>query len=277
MAAHGPEIGDMEALRYSNAGKPVLLLHGICSTGASMRPMADALRHRGYHVTAPTLAETLRTGLSSDGLDLAKLSLHDYFVEARDHALVIAKAHGVRPLVIGHSNGALMALALAGCGCVHAAILAAPAPPPSVKGAPFWVRRLLFARIFGNRWSNRPVQFQPRWPFGSEQPPDHLVASMCPDSGQAMADALAPSRGGVFDPPPPLPCPAVVVAGERDRLVPLHLAQAIARRFDLEITVVKDAGHWLIGDSPSIEKIVDAAASITVTEAVAMGSDQPAN
>ncbi|MDG4650367.1 alpha/beta fold hydrolase [Roseibacterium sp. SDUM158017] len=227
---------------------PVLLLHGVCSTGETMGALADAFRDRGCRVAAPTLAPQRRTDAGALDGSLANLTLSVLLEEARDHARAMTTEFGEKPLVVGHSNGALLALALAGMGAVGAVGLAAPAPPPSVPGAPLWLRRLLFSRLFGTGWETRAIRFRPGWPFREEMPGMDLARTLCPDSGPAMAEALAPARGGPFDPTPPLQCPAVVVAGSKDKMVPIALTRSLAQSFGAAHRTIDGAGHWLIGE-----------------------------
>ena len=235
---------------------PVLLLHGVCCTGATLAPIAAAFRHGGRVVRAPTLCSALRSkaGVADDAL--VCLSLADLLSDARRHARDLATQTGRKPIIVGHSNGALLALALAGSGEAEGVVLVAPAPPPSVGGLPLWARRILFTRIFGRGWSDRAIRFDPRWPFRGDKPPGVLADTLCADSGRAMRDVLAASRGGAFDPSLPLPCAAVVIAGDRDRLVPLSLARALALRLDAPLIVCPLSGHWLIALPSGIETIV---------------------
>jgi pimeloyl-ACP methyl ester carboxylesterase len=107
--------------------------------------------------------------------------------------------------VVGHSNGELLALALAGARLAGAVGLVAAAPPPSVAGAPLWLKQLLFSRVFGPHWSTRAVRFYPGWPFANEMPGAAPAATPCPDSGPVMDAALSLIPGGAFDPTPSLP------------------------------------------------------------------------
>lgn len=241
---------------------PVLLLHGVCSTGATMRVLADAFRASGCRVLAPTLAAQRRTDVGALDGSLARLTLTALLDQARTHARVLAEESGEKPVIVGHSNGALLALGLAGLNEAQAIGLVAPAPPPSIPGAPLWLRRVLFARVFGQGWETRAVRFRPRWPFTGEAPGSALAETLCPDSGPAMAEALAPARGGPFDPPPPLPCPAVVVSGARDRLVPIGLTRSLAERFGADHRVLDRADHWLIGDPDHAATTADAVLDI---------------
>lgn len=191
----------------------------------------------------------------------AKSTLEDLLSDARRHARDLAVRAGRRPIIVGHSNGALLALALAGTGDASGVVLVAPAPPPSIGGLPVWVRKMLFSRIFGKNWQGRAICFDPRWPFQGDTPPAALTHSLCPDSGPAMLAALDAPRGSAFDPRPPLSCRAVVIAGKRDRLVPIALARRLARRFGAELIVRPSSGHWLIAEDSSVEAIVRSAVS----------------
>lgn len=227
---------------------PVLLLHGVCSTGETMGALAEAFRNRGSKVLAPTLARQRRTDVGATDGSLANLTLSALLEEARGHARAMTTEFGEKPLIVGHSNGALLGLALAGMNEASAVGLVAPVPPPSAPGAPLWLRRLLFSRVFGTGWETRTIRFRPGWPFREEMPGAELARTLCPDSGRAMVEALAPARGGPFDPAPPLQCPAVVVAGSGDKLVPIALTRSLAQRFGAAHRTIDGAGHWLIGD-----------------------------
>lgn len=248
---------------------PVLLLHGVCSTGATMHVLADAFRDRGYRVLAPTLAAQRRTDVWALDGSLARLTLSALLDEARSQARALAEDSGEKPVIVGHSNGALLALAIAGLNEARAIGLVAPAPPPSVPGPPLWLRRMLFARVFGRGWEARAVRFRPRWPFTGEVPGSALAGTLCPDSGPAMAEVLALARGGPFDPAPPQPCPTVVIAGAGDRLVPTALTRSLAQRYGADHRTIDGAGHWLIGDPDHAAQIATATLDICLGKGTA--------
>ncbi|NKX44627.1 alpha/beta hydrolase [Roseibacterium sp. KMU-115] len=236
----------------------MLLLHGVCSTGETMGVLVEAFRARGCIVRAPTLARPLRTDVGALDGGLARLGLRSLLAEARRHAEAVTEGLGRKPLVVGHSNGALLALAIAALGEAEAVGLVAPAPPASVPGAPLWLRKMIFTRVFGTGWGTRAIRFRPRWPFVSDAPGPELSKTLCPDSGPAMLEVISPVHGGPFDPAPPLPCPAVVVAGSRDRLIPAPLTRSLARRFGAAHHTIDGAGHWLIGDEAHAHAICSA-------------------
>ena len=62
---------------------PVLMLHGVCSTGATMNVLAEAFRDQGYIVSTPTLAMERRTDVGSLDGRLSRLSLSAMLEEAR--------------------------------------------------------------------------------------------------------------------------------------------------------------------------------------------------
>lgn len=227
---------------------PVLLLHGICSTGETLRPLAEAFRQIGRKVHAPTLCAPTRSDAGALSGALVRLTLDAVLDDAHRQARALFVATGRRPIIAGHSNGALLALALAAMGEAHGVALIAPAPPPSVKGIPVWMRRLMFTRVFGRGWQGRAICFEPHWPFAVERPPVEVMRTLCPDSGPAMAEAMNPARGSRFDPGSPLPCPALVVSGESDRLVPPRLARGVARTLSAVCELRPGAGHWLVAD-----------------------------
>lgn len=245
---------------------PFLLLHGVCSTGATLGALAEALRARGLDVTAPTLAAQRRTDVGVIDGSAARLTLDMLLDEARGHARFLRERHRRKHVIVGHSNGALRALALA--EEASALGLVAPAPPPSVAVVPAWVRQAMFSRIFGSGWTTRTIHFRPSWPFQAEAPPAAVSATLCPDSGPAVAEAMEPERAGPFDPAPSLPCPTVIIACERDSLVPLGLTRSLAGRFEARHVVIPKARHWAVGDPNSADTICEVLLSLAASQEV---------
>ncbi|MEM0949937.1 MAG: alpha/beta hydrolase [Pseudomonadota bacterium] len=235
---------------------PMLLLHGLGSTGKTLRPVCDALVARGYHVCAPTLAEADRKRAMS-GASLSHVGLHQLLSEASAHADRLRQlASGVRPVICGHSNGSLLALALAEAGQASRIILLCPVAPPSIGfGVPGWVQRAFFRLSFGRGWRSAAISVGTRCILDPDPPPLSVAKTLLPDSGRILADVLALPPNSRFTPQPPLECGCTVIAGQADRIVSANVSRKIAERFGAEFHVIAKAGHWLPTELQYAEQI----------------------
>jgi pimeloyl-ACP methyl ester carboxylesterase len=120
------ETPDGVRLAYESAGtgRPgILLVHGWCCDHTYLAPQRNHFANR-YAVVAPDLR-----GHGDSGRPEPRLGTYDVETLA-DDVLVVAQDAGLdRPIIVGHSLGALVALACAARpGTVRAAVMIEPAP-----------------------------------------------------------------------------------------------------------------------------------------------------
>lgn len=129
--ASGPA-GDLLSYTVAGNGPPMVLVHGWNSERSYLAPQFDhfartrtvlALDWRGHGTSAPA-----RNG---------RYAVPDL---AMDVAAVVAAEGLVRPVVVGHSLGALIALETAARGLAEAAVLLDPAPLVDARGKAFFGR-----------------------------------------------------------------------------------------------------------------------------------------
>lgn len=192
------------------------------------------------------------------GASLDHLTLDDLLHEAREYAVCLTD-ETMKPILCGHSNGALLALALVAEGRVSHAILLAPVPPPSISsGVPVWLQKLFFSVSFGLGWSSGVLRFDRQRRLDPDPPAAEIAASLLPDGGRVLCDALSLSRRGHFDPKPPLETPFAVIAGERDRICPPAIARRVATRYNADFHTIQNAGHWF----PAKERFAEEVAGL---------------
>lgn len=239
---------------------PVVLLHGMWSSGSTLDAVRLDLEARGYPVFAPTLpmhpprSEAERTALG-------RASLLEYARHLEE--TILAQGFTTPPILIGHSMGGLLAQILAARLTVRAAVLIAPAPPAGVQAV---------------RWSNllatRNVISSPGFWNRAHLPPPHLAdwgllhkvreprrseirAAMLPESGRAYSEIvfwwLDRRRASQVD-ADRVTCPLLVLSGAEDRVIPSSVVRSVAERYpQAELAVLSGRGHWLFEEDGAEE------------------------
>jgi pimeloyl-ACP methyl ester carboxylesterase len=238
-------------------GPSVVLVHGLGGAASNWIELAPALTG-SYRV----LALDLPGHGGSSPLPVAP-SLTPF----ADVVAAVAEREGLLPVAVaGHSLGGLVALRLAlrrpdavralllvsgagissGTRAREAAVTALVLARPARLVAPF---RRLVARI---EWLRYPV-----FGFFLVSDPASLPAAAVEGflGGPALhTDVLSAGRALVADDPrvdlDRVRCPCLVLAGARDRMVPVADAIEYARRLHAPLRIVPDCGHLVIGERP---------------------------
>lgn len=221
---------------------PIVLIHGACSQPAHFEAWREVFTNAGHDCHVPALPghappdrAVLRTTGFGDDLDAMR---------------GVVAGLGRKPVIIGHSMGGLIARMLAAEGLAAAAVLIAPLPggriPAPVGALPFYAAVAPFVlagrpfRPWRGAVRHLALHALPR----DEQ--DAVAAGFVPESGRAYRDLLF-GRARVKR--RAVRCPLLVVHGERDRLIPLAVAEGIAGKHGADFAVIAGAGHWLIAPS----------------------------
>ena len=219
----------------AEASPALLLLHGAaCGAWVWAEGFAAALAAAGFRVAAPDLP-------NGPGATLA-----DRLALARD----VMAALGGPVVLVGHSLGALLAQRLAAEPQAVAQVLLAPVPPEGLLPSNF---RLLaadpalwrqVARMDGAPGGAPPGLaaglFGPRMPPAAAR---RLLGRLGGESRAALIEAQMPQ------PVPPgwaAGCPATVLAGDADRLIPPDAAWRCAFWHGTVPGFLPGAGHLLM-------------------------------
>jgi 3-oxoadipate enol-lactonase len=246
-------------LRYfvGGHGPPLLLVHGLGGAASNWIELAPLLARR-RRLLVPDLPG------HAGSAPLPSAPTLNPFADA---VAAIAEHEGLLPApVVGHSLGGIVALRLAlrRPGGVTGLVLAAAAGISSATRArEAWITLLLLARparlvaphrrlIARVPWLRYPI-------FGYWQVADPAALSAQAVEGFLAGPALHVNIGDagralVHDDPRTdlhrVQCPALVVWGARDRIVPLQDGIEYARRLRAPVRIVPDCGHLLIGERP---------------------------
>lgn len=225
----------------------VVMTHGAFCGGWAFETFRAPFEAAGYSVLAPDLPG------HEPGGAVAGLSMRDY---AR--AIVrLCEDLPERPVLLGHSMGGLVCQMAARRVQAQALILLAPSPPWGVAGSS--LEEVLAA--FG-------VPFvDPFW-SGSVQPDRHAMRHLTldrvkkghrrpilerirPESGRAVREVL----NWWLDPfmttsvgSGPLPCPSLVLGGDRDVVHSAGTVRQVAQRIGGRFHRLPGMSHWLVGE-----------------------------
>lgn len=244
---------------------PVIFIHGLWIHATAWQPWLDHFENNGYAVSAPgwpgerpTVAQTRGNPDAMNNVGIRQMI--DHYAEAID-----ARVGVVKPLVVGHSFGGLIAQALLAEGRIAAAVAIDPAPIKGVKALPLAQLRSAFPVLGNPANRHRTVSLtakQFRYAFGNtlsaaESNALHQTWSI-PGAGKplfedaganfsrhsaAKVDTRRADRG-----------PLLLTSGTKDHVVPLKVTKEVVamyskNRAETDFHVFEGRGHSLTIDS----------------------------
>ena len=208
---------------------PLILVHGLWSDARVWRRCIGFLAHRGWTSIAVNLrghdGSPPATGVEQHLSDLEQ---------------VVATLEA-RPVVVGHDLGGLLALHLTD---VRAVVALAPLVPlPLATSATPALQRAGSAL---SRWRGQPLA-PPRGAWRGEYAEEHVLEP---------AAVVRDLTGKPWMPPAlPADLPALVLAGDRDRVVGSDAAAKLADAVGAEVHFCAGTGHAMLTDSGWEERV----------------------
>jgi 8-oxo-dGTP pyrophosphatase MutT (NUDIX family)/alpha-beta hydrolase superfamily lysophospholipase len=245
----------------------ILMIHGVGCTGRAWDRFAADFRSRGWNVEAPTLKADLRVKHDPTAA-LAEVTLTDYVAEAEGWAREIEARTGRSPILFGHSMGGLLVQKLLERGVGRAGVLVTPASPAGIAGGVKASTLFTFLNILLTpRPETKPHKV---WRTGFEWGVLNCVpksrhaaiyAEAVYDSGRVY-DGLRtpetdPGRTSFID-ENKIAAPILVIAGAKDRTIPLDAVKATAAKYakcGAEYREYRDNAHWIV-DEPGTDKVI---------------------
>ena len=213
----------------------IVMIHGMWGSGWYWENFKGFFESKGYRCVVPTLRFHDMDPNGVPDPRLGTTSLLDY---AADLEKLIRELH-VMPILMGHSMGGLLAQILGSRGLAKALVLLTPASPRGIIA--------LKASVIKSFWSGLTTWGFWRKPF--RQTFDEAVYSMLNqmpsessksiydkfvyESGRAAFEIgfwLFDSKGAARVDESKVTCPVLVIAGEKDRIVPVSVTRKVAEK-----------------------------------------------
>ena len=231
---------------------PLVFIHGMYLNAASWGDWMPVAESRGYAPQAlswpfhdgdpAALREHVAPGLG-------KLTFGGVIASLAARIKVLPE----KPVLIGHSVGGLAVQKLIDLGLARAGVAISPAPPQGVLAASPTFLRANFPHV--NPFAgNQPIRMTAdrfAYTFGNTMPRPASDAAferlVVPESRNVPRSLL--TRQARIDPAAPH-VPLLMIAGDRDHLVPLPLVKRNAARYrdPVEVHVIEGRGHFLCNE-----------------------------
>jgi pimeloyl-ACP methyl ester carboxylesterase len=242
--------------------KPVVFVHGLWLLPSSWDRWRALFEEQGYTTLAPGWPDDPETveEANRDPEVFAK----KHIKQITDHYVEVIQQLRLKPVVVGHSFGGLIAEQLAGKGVAAVTVAISPAPFRGVLPLPFSALKSASVALRNPANYNRavPLSFEQfRFSFANAVPESEAhelyEKYAVPGSGaplfQAAAANLNPWTEDTVDTANPQRGPLLIIGGEKDNTVPWAIAYASYKREQrngaaTEITEIPGRGHSLTID-----------------------------
>lgn len=231
----------------------LVLIHGMWGGPWCMANYRDYFGARGYACHAPALPYHDVDPAVPPDPRLGNASILDYAAALEQELRQLPE----KPILLGHSMGALLAQMMAARGLAKAIVLVTPAAPAGIFALrPSVVRSFLSAHLRWGFWRKPMKQTYAEAAYSmmeclpeAERRPfyDRLVH----ESGRAMVEIghwyLDPRRASAVD-AAQVTCPVLAVAAGEDRITPASQVRAIAARYGATYKEFPGHTHWILGE-----------------------------
>jgi pimeloyl-ACP methyl ester carboxylesterase len=243
---------------------PVVLIHGMWSTGTTLEPIRKAFESRGFSCHSPTLPFHDNGG---NAAQVGKLSHTDYvnFLETYVKNLNLPEP----PILIAHSMGGLLAQLLAVRIPTRALILFAPAAAAGINGfALSSIRSLahaLFSWKFWDKAQIHPTLESAQYALFNNLPLERqqeLFKLLVPESGRVLFEAGLGAKGEGkptwvdFE---KITSPILIQHGTDDRIVIVQGSRQVVGKYkNATLKEYEGSGHWLFEEEVNQKIFEDA-------------------
>ena len=254
---------EREAEAANESGRaPVVFVHGLWLLPSSWDRWAEFFEHNGYAALTPGWPDDPDT--VEEAREHPEVLAGKSIGDIADHFEAVIGMLEKKPVIIGHSTGALLTEILAGRGLAAASVAISPAPSRGVLPLPLSSIRVASTALRNpaNRHRAVPLTFdQFRYGFANYVDEDQArrmfeqfcVAAPGEPLFQAAAANLNPWTEAKFDAKNPDRGPMLIIAGGKEHTVPVSVSKASFKREQdnpgtTEFIELADRGHGMVID-----------------------------
>ncbi|KZZ58314.1 MAG: alpha/beta hydrolase [Oleiphilaceae bacterium] len=241
---------------YDMSFPPVVIIHGMWSTGDTLSELKRTFESEGYETHTPDLPFHIPkdSHTSTTKAQLATTSIRDYVEFVTSYIDELDEV----PILVGHSMGGLIAQLVAQEKKIHRLVLLSSAAPAGING---W--SLSVIRSFGHNlfkfplWKKTTELTLRNVQYGiantqTERTQEDIFTLSTLESGQASTEIgmwFVLSNPPTKVDPTKIDCPILILSGKEDRITPPALQLKIKSLFQNKATLQLMEGvcHWTIG------------------------------
>jgi non-heme chloroperoxidase len=241
----------------------IVMIHGMWGSGWYWENFKGFFESKGYRCVIPTLRFHDVDPNAVPDPRLGTTSLLDY---AEDLEKLIRELQ-VRPILMGHSMGGLLAQILGSRGLAKALVLLTPASPRGIVALKPSVIKSFWSSLTTWGFWRKPLRqtfdeaaysMLNLMPFESQK---SIYDQFVFESGRAASEIgfwLFDSKKAARVDESKVTCPVLIIAGEKDRIVPVSITRKIAEKYKKVSTYKEfsDHSHWVIGE-PGWQEIAE--------------------
>jgi pimeloyl-ACP methyl ester carboxylesterase len=243
--------------------KTIVMIHGMWGGSWYWENYKKFFEGKGYQCITPTLRSHDVSPEELPNPQLGTISLLDY---AEDLEKEIRQLN-LRPILIGHSMGGLLAQMLGSRGLAKALVLLTPASPRGINALTPSVIRSFWSGL--TKWGcwrkpmrqtfNEAVYSMLRQLPVEEQ--KKIYGRFVCESGRAACEIgfwFLDRKGAARVDEAKVTCPVLVIAGGYDRITPASVVRKVAAKYKAVSTYKEfpNHAHWVIGE-PNWEEVAE--------------------
>lgn len=251
--------------------RPIVLIHGMWCSGATLATLRGYLQRRGHEVHTPDLPQH-QPGRENPAV--GALSVMDYRAFLEDY--IRQQKFAQAPILIGHSMGGLLAQQLAATVNPFALVLLTPASGRGILALSLSnIVAFLKVLLTWGWWrkAHKPSAARARASLYNGVAPvhqDRIYKTLCTESGRAVFEIgfwpLDTGRATAVD-HTAVKCPVFVVSAGQDKLTPPGVVQKVADLYPgAAHRYYAERSHWVIDDEDTERMANDIASWIQSKE-----------
>jgi non-heme chloroperoxidase len=241
----------------------IFMIHGMCAGAWAWSNFKGFFEAQGYRCVTPTLRYHDIDPGDAPNPQLGFTSVLDYADDLEQEIRHL----DVKPIVMGHSMGGLLAQMLGTRGLAKALVLLTPASPAGIMGLKLSTIRAFLSSFTQWGFWRKPMRLTFNeavytvFHVMSSEEQRALYDKFVYESGRAGCEIglwLCDTKGASRVDESQVTCPVLVIAGTEDRMTPASVVRKVAKKYKAVSTYKEftNHAHWVLGE-PGWETITE--------------------